>query len=99
MSELVERLIGSFVEPPTSLHPLAEIVEQRLQQSYSVQEFLSKLPENPPVSGLRVMSVTEHEAKCACPFSAKDHESLSYLHSEVQFSVRLSDERCSVLPF
>jgi hypothetical protein len=99
VSKTVERLIGSFIEPASSIHPLAEIVELKLQKSAEVRLFLSSLQEDPPVRGLRVLRVTENSAECACPFSTKDHESPSYLHSEVRFRVNLADEQCSILPF
>ncbi len=97
MSELVERLIGCYVEPEPSLHPLAELVELQLRSHAEIRSFLEKLPEKPPVSKLRVIYVNEHEARCVCPFSTKDHESASYLHSEVLLRVDLATLRCSSL--
>lgn len=99
MSELVERLIGSYVEPVPPLHPLAALVERQLRVDPAVCQFLGSLPESPPASRLRVVTVNEREARCACPFSIKDHESASYLHSEVAFIVDLGSKSCSLLPF
>lgn len=97
MSELVERLIGCYVATEPPLHPLAELVEERLRSSLKIQSFLESLPEKPSTERLRVVSVTEHEARCACPFSTKDHENASYLHSEVLVRVDLATLHCSTL--
>jgi hypothetical protein len=94
VSEIVERLIGSYIEPVPSLHPLAEIVEQRLRSDSIVGQFLSALPENPPLTHLKVTSLNEHTAQCSCPVKVKDHESTSYFQTEVKFSVDLATSTC-----
>lgn len=98
MSEIVERLIGSFVEPVPSLHPLAEIVEQRLRSDPVVEAFLSGLPERPSLSHLKVVSLNERTAQCSCTVKVKDHESTSFFQTEVKFSVDLATSTCCSLP-
>jgi hypothetical protein len=95
VSEIVERLIGSYVEPVPSLHPLAEIVEQRLRSDPVVERFLSALPENPALAHLKVVSLNEHTAQCSCVVKVKDHESTSFFRTEVKFSVDLATSTCS----
>jgi hypothetical protein len=97
VSEVVDRLVGSYVEPEASLHPLANVVEGQLKDHPEVKRFLASLPEQPPVNRLHVIGLSERRATCACPFTAKDRECPSYFHSEVRFEVDLATGRCLAL--
>jgi hypothetical protein len=98
VSEVADKIIGSYVSRIDPLHPLAKLVEQRLRESLSIKEFLRALPENVSSDLLHIVQLDEQEAICSCAFKAKDHESASYFQSEVKLRIDLQSMACQLLP-
>lgn len=95
--ELIQRMIGAYVDASAPASALASIVEYQLQTgkfSRAVTSYLRKLPECPELRTVHVSALTETSAICTCHARVRDHESPRYFTVESAFEVNLTTGLC-----